>query len=195
MTVIEKELPEGGDRMLRGTPGQTIGPFFKFGLEYADGPYVVPPYSPGAIHISGYVRDGAGFAIPDALVEIWGAGPDGSQITEHGSLHRDGHRFTGFGRSATDDEGRFFFWTREPGATEAGKAPFFAVMLFARGLPNKLHTRIYLPDDEAALAADPFLASLAPEERATLVAKRNEDGSLSHDLWMQGEKETVFLAY
>lgn len=195
MTVIEKELPEGGDRLLRGTPGQTIGPFFKFGLEYADGPYVVPPYSPGAVHISGVVRDGKGFAIPDALVEIWGALPDGTQNTERGSLRRDGHRFTGFGRSATDDEGRFFFWTREPGATEAGKAPFFAALLFARGLPNKLHTRIYLPDDEAALTADPFLASLTPEERATLIARRNEDGSLSHDLWMQGEKETVFLAY
>jgi len=194
MTVITKELPEG-DKYLRGTPGQTIGPFFKFGLEYADGPYVVPPYSPGAVHISGIVRDGKGFAIPDALVEIWGALPDGTPNSERGSLHRDGHRFTGFGRSATDDEGRFFFWTREPGATEAGKAPFFAVLLFARGLPNKLHTRIYLPDDEEALRADPFLASLTAEERATLIARRNEDGSLSHDLWMQGEKETVFLAY
>jgi len=93
MTVITRELPEGGDRLLRGTPGQTIGPFFKFGLEYADGPYVVPPYSPGAVHISGNVYDGRGFAIPDALVEIWGAAPDDVwAVGDSGTiLHYDGH--------------------------------------------------------------------------------------------------------
>lgn len=187
-------VPTDG-KILRGTPGQTIGPFFKFGLEYEGGPYVVAPYSPKSVFITGNVYDGAGYAIPDALVEIFGADTDGTIPTKRGSLHRDGHTFTGFGRSATDDEGKYFFWTREPGATEGGHAPFFAVMLFARGLPNKLHTRIYLPDDEEALANDPFLASLAPEERATLIATRGEDGSLRHDLWMQGEKETVFLAY
>ena len=68
-------------------------------------------------------------------------------------------------------------------------------MVFARGLPDKLHTRIYLPDDEAALAADPLLSSLSDEERATLIATRLPDGSLHHDIRLQGENETVFLAY
>lgn len=194
MTIIEKQLPQG-DTYLRGTPGQTIGPFFKFGLEYDGGPYVVPPHSPGSLFIRGNVYDGGGYAIPDALVEIFGADTDGTIPQTRGSLHRDGHAFTGWGRSATNDEGKYFFWTREPGATDAGKARFFAVMLFARGLPNKLHTRIYLPDDEAALANDPLLNSLSPSERASLIATRDEDGSLRHDLWMQGEKETVFFAY
>lgn len=194
MTIIEKQLPEG-DTYLRGTPGQTIGPFFKFGLEYDGGPYVVPPHSPGSLFIRGNVYDGGGFPIPDGIVEFFGADSDGTIAATRGSLHRDGHAFTGWGRSATNDEGKYFFWTREPGATTEGAARFFAVVLFARGLPNKLHTRIYLPDDEAALANDPVLSSLSPKERASLIATRDEDGSLRHDLWMQGEKETVFFAY
>jgi protocatechuate 3,4-dioxygenase alpha subunit len=193
MTRIEKVL-EPGAAMLRGTPGQTIGPFFKFGLQYEGDNRIVEPHSPGSVFLQGYVYDGNGFAIPDALVEIWAADSDGTIPAERGSRNRDGFAFTGFGRSATADDGRFHFWTRNPGPID-GKAPFFAVAVFARGLPNVLRTRIYLPDDEAALAADPLLSSLTAEERATLVATRADDGSLRHDVHVQGEKETVFLAY
>ena len=69
------------------------------------------------------------------------------------------------------------------------------MIVYARGLPNKLHTRIYLPDDEVLLAADPLLASLDADERATLIATRTPDGHLRHDIRLQGEKETVFLAF
>jgi len=178
-----------------GTAGQTVGPFFGFGLPYEHDNEVAAPYSPGAIVLRGKVFQGNGDPIPDALIEIWGANPDGSIPTLRGSRYRNGIDFTGFGRCPTTDEGEFTFWTREPGASEPGRAPFFAVVVFARGLPDKLHTRIYLPGDEAVLAADPFLASLTPEERATLVAARTEDGGLHHDIHLQGEKETVFLAY
>jgi protocatechuate 3,4-dioxygenase alpha subunit len=40
------------------TPSQTAGPFFAIGLPWADGPYVVPEGTPGAITISGRVLDG-----------------------------------------------------------------------------------------------------------------------------------------
>ncbi len=132
--------------------------------------------------------------IPDAIVEIWSADSDGTVSRERGARRRDDHTFTGFGRAATTDDGRYEFWTRNPGAVD-GKAPFFAAVVFARGLPNKLHTRIYLPEDEALLAADPLLADLSAEERATLVAARTPDGYLRHDIRLQGEKETVFLAF
>jgi protocatechuate 3,4-dioxygenase alpha subunit len=155
---------------------------------------VAHPHSPGAVVLGGTVYDGAGAPIPDSMVEIFGADTDGSVPRARGAFRRDDHSFTGFGRSFTTDEGHYEFWTRNPGAAE-GKAPFFAVVVFARGLPDKLHTRIYLPDDEAALAADPLLSSLSDEERATLIATRLPDGSLHHDIRLQGENETVFLAY
>lgn len=183
-----------GDAPLEATAGQTIGPFFAFGLQYPKMHEVVFPHTPGAIVLGGTVYDGAGAPIPDAMVEIWGADADGTISRARGSRRRDDHTFTGFGRSFTTDEGRYEFWTREPGAV-AGKPPFFAAIVFARGLPNKLHTRIYLPDDTAALDADPFLASLTPDERATLIATRTADGGLHHDIRLQGEGETVFLAF
>ena len=68
-------------------------------------------------------------------------------------------------------------------------------MVFARGLPDKLVTRIYLTEHDDLLAADPLLSSLDEEERATLIATRLADGSLHHDIHLQGEKETVFLAF
>jgi len=184
--------PEG--QRIPGTAGQTIGPFYGFGLPYESDNLVAHPHSPGAIVLRGRVFQGDGNPIPDAMIEIWGANPDGSIPTARGSRYRNTVDFTGFGRCATTDEGEYLFWTQNPGSVE-GKPPYFAVIVFARGLPDKLHTRIYLPDDAAALEADPFLASLSPAERATLVATRTEDGGLHHDIHLQGEKETVFLAY
>lgn len=178
------------------TGGQTVGPFFGFGLPFAGGEELVPPYSPGAVLVTGVVLDGAGAPVPDALVEIWQPAPDGTVPRRTGSLHRDAGDFTGFGRSATDAEGRFRFWTREPGVpVDSAAAPFFAVVVFARGLLDRLHTRIYLPGDDAALAADPLLASLDAAERETLIARREPGGRLVHDIRLQGEKETVFLVY
>jgi protocatechuate 3,4-dioxygenase alpha subunit len=184
--IPEKTLPP--------TPGQTVGPFFAYGLEYPNMHQVVHPHSPGSIVLEGTVYDGAGQPIPDALIEIWGADQDGTISRARGAFRRDDHTFTGFGRAATTDDGHYLFWTRNPGAA-AGKAPFFAVIVYARGLPHKLHTRIYLPEDEEALAADTLLSSLDDEERATLIAKRTPGGGLRHDFRLQGEKETVFLAF
>ncbi|MFG6279802.1 protocatechuate 3,4-dioxygenase subunit alpha [Microbacterium sp. 5K110] len=178
----------------RPTPGQTVGPFFAYGLEFPKQHQVVFPHSPGAIVLSGTVLDGAGSPIPDALVEIFGADADGAVPRARGAFRRDDHTFTGFGRTFTNDEGHFEFWTREPGGIQ-GRPGFFAAIVFARGLPNKLHTRIYVPGDAAALAADPLLSSLDEAERASLVATRTPDGHLRHDIRLQGEKETVFLAF
>ena len=70
--------------------------------------------------------------------------------------------------------------------------------MFARGLLDRLFTRAYLPDDEAALAAEPLLGSVGPERRGTLLAVREPDGGLRFDIVLQGSEhaaETVFLAF
>ncbi|HKT57289.1 MAG TPA: protocatechuate 3,4-dioxygenase subunit alpha [Microbacterium sp.] len=183
-----------GDRTLPKTPGQTVGPFFAYGTEYPKMHQVVHPHSPGAIVLGGTVYDGAGAPIPDAMIEIWAPDTDGTISRARGAFRRDDHTYTGFGRSFTDDDGHFEFWTRDAGASGAA-APFYACIVYARGLPDKLHTRIYLPEDEAALAADPLLQTLSPEERATLVATRTAGGGLRHDIRLQGDGETVFLVF
>lgn len=67
--------------------------------------------------------------------------------------------------------------------------------VFARGLLVHLFTRIYLPGDQAALAADPLLAGLDEERRDTLIAKDEGRGTYRFDIRLQGEGETVFLEF
>jgi protocatechuate 3,4-dioxygenase alpha subunit len=175
------------------TPGQTVGPFYGFALPYDGDRNLVPTDHPGAVRLHGTVRDGRGDPVPDALLEIWQADSDGVVPQRPGSLRRDGVTFTGWGRAATDDAGRYSFTTVEPGATDDGRAPFIAMTVLARGLLNRLFTRVYLPG-AAALASDPLLASLPDGRRATLVAQR-DDESLLFDVTLQGDGETVFLRY
>lgn len=180
---------------LTATPGQTIGPFYGYALPFEKGGELLAPGLPGAIRLQGTVRDGAGEPIPDALLEIWQADSEGNIPQRTGSLVRDGYTFTGWGRTAVDNTGNYTFTTVNPGPTEEGSAPFISVVIFARGLLNKLHTRMYLPEDQEALAKDPLLSSLPEDRRQTLIATREADGGLRWDITLQGEDETVFLAY
>jgi len=176
------------------TPGQTVGPFFGYALPYPGCNELVHVGTPAAIRLHGLVTDGAGLPIPDALLEIWHADPSGTVLQQSGSVQRDG-TFTGWGRAETDREGRYWFRTLEPGPTDPGRAAFFAVAVFARGLTDRLFTRAYLPDDETALAEDPLLAGLGPDRRATLLTVREDPGVLRFDICLQGEGETVFLTF
>ena len=166
------------------TPGQTVGPFFRYGVEFPGGGHLVPEGSPGSVRLYGTVVDGVGDPVPDAFLELWQADASGAIPSAEGSFHRDGESFTGWGRALTTEAGGYEFFTVEPGSG------FFAVALFARGLMDRLHTRVYLPER----ADDPFLTALDAESRATLVAERTPTG-LRHDIRMQGDGETVFLAY
>lgn len=175
------------------TPGQTVGPFFGYALPFVRDDELVSPGHPQAVRLAGRVLDGDGAGVPDALLELWQLAPDGSVVQRTGSLRRDGWSFTGWGRASTDGEGYYGFTTLRPGVSEEGKAPFFAITVFARGLLNRLFTRAYLPEDEPALAADPLLQSVG-ERRSTLLCGTDEHGYV-FDVRLQGEDETVFLRY
>ncbi|MFD5827938.1 protocatechuate 3,4-dioxygenase subunit alpha [Lentzea sp. NPDC060358] len=161
--------------MTEATPGQTVGPFFHHALAFPGDCELVPFGSAGSVVLHGHVLDGAGAPVPDAMIEIRQADASGAMPRAGGSLRRRGAGFTGWGRSCTDAAGRYWFSTVEPGL------PFFAVTVFARGLLDRLFTRIYLPG--AAGAVD------------GLVASREDDGRLRFDVHLQGPSETVFLRY
>jgi len=144
----------------------------------------VPPGTAGAVRLHGTVYDGHGDPVPDAILELWQTDAAGEVVQRPGSLRRDGWTFTGWGRASTDDLGHYSFTTLTPGA------PFFALTVFARGLLNRLFTRVYLPD----AADDPFLATVDADRRSTLVATPDETG-LVFDVHLQGDRETVFLTY
>ncbi len=180
---------------LAATPGHTIGPFYGYALPFPGDHELVAPTHAGALRLYGRVTDGHGDPIPDALLEIWQADEHGAVSQRPGSLHRDGYTFTGWGRAAADATGYYSFTTVNPGVSREGVAAFISLVVFARGLLNKLHTRIYLPEDDEALAADPLLGSLPEDRRRTLIASREANGDLRFDLRLQGEDETVFLSY
>lgn len=119
---------------------------------------------PDGVELTGVLYDGQEEPIADGLVEVWDA------------------RGRRWGRSPTDGAGQFRF--RVPRGCDVLDA-----FVFARGLLRHQRTRIYLREVD-----DDVLASLAPEERATLVA-RDDHAGLRFDIRMQGEHATVFFAH
>jgi protocatechuate 3,4-dioxygenase, alpha subunit len=68
------------------------------------------------------------------------------------------------------------------------------VSVFARGLLDRVVTRMYFPDEQTANAVDPVLCSIGdPARRATLIAVPEPEGELRFDIWLQGDRETVFF--
>jgi protocatechuate 3,4-dioxygenase alpha subunit len=181
------------------TPSATVGPYLAIGLTWEDGPYAVAEGTPGAIWLRGRVFDGNGDLVPDAMIETWQADPDGR------FAHPDDPRgavtvpgFRGLGRSHTVDGGQYAVLTLKPGRVPDGEgglqAPHVDVSVFARGLLDRVVTRIYFADEAEANAEDVVLASLPDDaSRRTLIAQPTEDGYVL-DIHLQGEDETVFFA-
>ncbi|MEV0910658.1 protocatechuate 3,4-dioxygenase subunit alpha [Streptomyces hokutonensis] len=200
MTKIDTSRPES----VLPTPSHTVGPFYGYALPFPGGGDIAPVGHPDTITVQGYVYDGEGNPLPDAFMELWGPDPDGNLSTTDGSIRRDpasggylgrnGVEFTGWGRIQTDANGHWYARTLRPGA-RGQNAPYLSACVFARGLLVHLFTRIYLPGDEAALAADPLLSGLDPARRDTLIAQDDGRGTYRFDIRLQGEGETVFLEF
>jgi len=199
MTKIDTSSPEN----VLPTPSHTVGPFYGYALPFRGGEEIAPLGHPDTVTVHGYILDGEGNPLPDAFVELWGADPDGNVSTTDGSIRRDpatgdylgrnGVEFTGWGRIQTDTNGHWYARTLRPGA-RGGSAPYLSVCVFARGLLVHLFTRIYLPGDDAALAADPLLTRVG-ERRDTLIAADEGRRTYRFDIRLQGVGERVFLVF
>lgn len=171
------------------SPSQTVGPFLHLALADPAEALVVPVGTAGGFWVRGTVTDGNGDPVADAVVETWQTATGDADVPAG---------FVGFGRCPTDDEGRWAIHTVKPGPVPAAgrrwAAPHLAVSVFARGLLDRVVTRIYFADEAATTATDPVLAELVePARRPTLVATATEDG-YHFAVRLQGEAETVFFA-
>jgi protocatechuate 3,4-dioxygenase alpha subunit len=137
-----------------------------------------------AIEISGRVTQEDGTPLDNLVIEIWQA--DARGIYRHPADPRHAEadpNFLGWGRAATDRDGRYRFRTIKPGAPE-GRAPHVNVMVMYSGLMRILKTTLFFD-----LSSDPVLSSVPRERQKLLVAK----GNYEFDIRLRGENETPFF--
>lgn len=193
---------------LKESPSQTAGPYVHIGCvpNFCDitgvypedlGARMVNAETKGErITVKGTIYDGTGTPLKDALVEIWQADAAGLYPGNDPRGAADPN-FTGWGRKASDyDTGEWQFDTIRPGAVPFpdGRmmAPHISLWIVARGINIGLNTRMYFPD--ADNSSDPLLTRIEHQNRvATLIAEKETDGVYRFDIYLQGEKETVFL--
>jgi protocatechuate 3,4-dioxygenase alpha subunit len=181
------------------TPSATVGPYLAIGLTWPDGIWAAAEGTEGGIWIRGRVLDGAGDLVPDAVIETWQADPDGrfnSPEDPRGPSSTPG--FRGYARAQTvHPPGEYGIFTLKPGRVPDGEgglqAPHVDVSVFARGMLDRVVTRIYFADEDRANAEDVVLRELTDEQRRTLLATPSGDG-YGFDIHLQGERETVFFA-
>ncbi len=179
------------------TGSQTVGPYFRIGLEHLIGQEAANNSTINTIEIRGKVLDSGGAPVSDAMLEFWGADFQGNYS---GSTPRSSGPPMGFHRVATDDHGNFTVALNKPGPMAFGdgrlQAPHMLVLVFARGLLRHLLTRVYF-GTEPANVVDPVLLEIPAERRHTLIASSNSDNSnmFEWNVILQGENETVFFAW
>lgn len=204
--VTEPYQPRSGQRgtgFLTGpfrlglTPSATVGPYLAIGLTWPDGAWAADEGTAGGVWIRGRVVDGAGDVVPDAMVETWQADPDGgfaSPEDPRGAASYPG--FRGYARAQTTT-GEYEVFTLKPGRVPDGEggrqAPHIDVSVFARGILDRVVTRIYFADEAEANAEDAVLRTVADDRRETLLATPTDDG-YRFDIVLQGDRETVFFA-
>ncbi|MDK3257631.1 protocatechuate 3,4-dioxygenase subunit alpha [Blastococcus capsensis] len=186
-----------GPFRLGTTPSATVGPYLAIGLTWPDGIWAAEEGTEGGIWIRGRVLDGNGVIVLDAMVETWQADPDGgfpSPEDPRGAASYPG--FRGHARAQTLS-GEFGIYTLKPGRVPDGEgglqAPHIDVSVFARGILDRVVTRICFADEVQANAEDAVLRGLPEDRRNTLLAIPADDG-YRLDIRLQGDGETVFFA-
>ncbi|MCZ4554634.1 protocatechuate 3,4-dioxygenase subunit alpha [Rhodococcus maanshanensis] len=165
------------------TPSQTVGPYWHIGLPWADGPDAAPEGTPNRITLRVTVIDGARTPVADAMIETWqadAAGRFAHADDPRGAAEPTPAGFRAFGRAGADESGTAVVHTVKPGPLPAEngavEAPHVNVGVFARGILERLYTRLYFPEDTDAHAVDPVLTSLPESQRPKLIANKTDDG-------------------
>ncbi len=186
----------------RGTPSQTVGPYFSIGFSWLERRDLTEGAESGTrVTIRGRVLDGEGQPVPDAVLEIWQADAQGRYAhPEDAPNLATANSFFGFGRVFANQQGGFCFTTLKPGSVpgpdDRPQAPHLEVSVFMRGLLRRLITRIYFPA-EPANETDLVLGLIPAARRHTLIAQPDtgKADSVVWDIHLQGDQETVFFEY
>jgi len=186
-------------KVLEETPFQTAGPFLHIGClpnlvnirgvfdkDLGVKPFINKSYD-NFITITGSVFDGNGQALDDIMLETWQSDENGLYSSE-----------SGFARFVPDNlTKKFRLYTVKPGFVNNfdGKiqSPHILISISSRGLNMILNTRIYFEGDN--LITDPLLSKVknSRNDISSLIAKKIDDDIYLFDIFLQGDKETIFL--
>ena len=185
--------------ILDETPFQTAGPFLHIGcLPNAiniNGVYRndlgVKPFinkdDNDFIFISGSVFDGDRQPLDDVMIETW-------QSDENGEYSSD----NGFARFVPNKvTKKYNLSTIKPGMVQNFdgrlQSPHILFSISSRGINMTLNTRMYFEDDN--LMQDPLLSLIKKSNNdiSSLIAKKVDEKSYFFEIFLQGEKETIFL--
>ena len=196
---------------LKESASQTAGPYVHIGCtpnfsgiegvfetDLGSGPLYNDKTKGERITVRGFVFDGSGTPLKDALIEIWQADAEGLYNSPSDPRGSADPNFLGWGRTPGDmSTGEFVFETIKPGKVpfKGGRwmAPHITFWVVARGINIGLQTRMYFPEEEEANAADPILGRIEHRVRVpTLIAKK-DGNTYTFNIHLQGENETVFF--
>jgi protocatechuate 3,4-dioxygenase, alpha subunit len=184
---------------LTPTPSQTVGPYFHLGCTdpHSISRVVTPNGNGQHIRLFCRVLDGDGVPIDDSMIELWQADSEGKYSHSIAPGNQPDPNFNGFGRLATDANGECVFETIKPGRVPARnglQAPHINLSVFARGVMQRLATRVYFADDPANTQC-PVLALVPEQRRATLMAHQSphDSGDWYYVIRLCGKDETVFF--
>jgi protocatechuate 3,4-dioxygenase alpha subunit len=198
---------------LKETASQTAGPYVHIGCtpnfanihgvfdtDLGSGPLTNDKTKGERLTIRGFVYDGTGTPLKDALIEIWHADASGLYQSPTETRGKADPNFLGWGRCPGDmATGEFVFETIKPGRVPFRdrdprlQAPHVLFWIVARGINIGLQTRMYFSDEEAANQEDPILNMIELKVRVpTLIGKREGD-TVTFDIHLQGDKETIFF--
>jgi protocatechuate 3,4-dioxygenase alpha subunit len=180
---------------------QTVGPFFHKTLPWEGGGRLAGEQAAGErVRLVIAAFDGAGQPVSDGMVEVWQA--DASGAFDHPQDDQgkapDPH-FTNFGRVIANAEGDFVIETVLPGPVPGPgntlQAPHLDIGFFARGIAQRLVTRIYFAGNRHN-ENDPVLAAVDPRRRPTLIASPvpERPGEWRWNIHLQGDAETAFFS-
>ena len=176
---------------MNSTAEATIGPFFP--PRYIDAGVNDLTMFEGrkargeAIEIRGCITQVDGSALENLIVEIWQ--PDAAGIFRHPADPRHAQadaNFLGWGRSATDAQGNYFFKTIRAGAPE-GRMPHINFMVMFSGVMRILKTTMFFED-----GSDPVL-NLVLNRKDLLIGKKAGQNLFTFDIRLRGENETPFF--
>lgn len=196
---------------LKESASQTAGPYVHIGCtpnfsgltgvypeDLGAGPMANDKTRGERITIRGFVYDGANTPLKDAVIEIWQADADGFYNSPSETRGAADPNFFGWARCPGDMQtGEFVFETIKPGKVpfRDGRpmAPHVTFWIVARGINLGLNTRMYFSDEEEANAADPILSRIEHKVRVpTLIGKR-DGNTVTFDIHLQGDRETIFF--